>query len=280
MPEHHGLPVACGSTAVTRDGRYRLVTDGATVLAGAGGDRGRRPADDSACHRRQRRRYYTNNFDIMRLPELPGRLIIVGSGYIAAESAHVFGSLGSQVTVVARSGRLLRSQDEDISARFTEVVQQQWDVRLNGDVSDVEELPDGTVRVSFFLTVATVTATHCWWRSAVFPTETGWASTHRRRPRRRPVKSDDGAARRVCAEGGRSAMSRRISSNTSPITSSVVQGNLIKGWDATDPEPVRITGFVPGAVFTHPRSPSVGSDRTTSPHEAGYDITVNVQTYG
>lgn len=45
--------------------------------------------------------YHTND-DIMRLPELPGRVLIVGSGFIAAEFAHVFSGLGSKVTVIAR----------------------------------------------------------------------------------------------------------------------------------------------------------------------------------
>ena len=262
-----------------RDGRYRLVTDGATVLAEqvviAAGARPMSPpaiADSGV-------RYYTNN-DIMRLPELPGRLIIVGSGYIAAEFAHVFGSLGSQVTVVARSGRLLRSQDEDISARFTEVAQQQWDVRLNGDVSDVEELPDGTVRVSFS------DGGHCDGDAllvAIGRTPNGdrlgldsvGVDLH-----------DDG--RVVCDDAGR-ATARGVwalGDVSSPYQlkhvanheQRVVQGNLIKGWDATDLDRFDHR-FVPGAVFTHPQVASVGLTEQQA-REAGYDITVKVQTYG
>ena len=68
---------------------------------------------------------------VMRLDELPERLIILGSGFIAAEFAHVFSALGSQVTVVARSNALLRKLDTEISARFTAIARQQWDVRLD-----------------------------------------------------------------------------------------------------------------------------------------------------
>src|SRR5690606_25371103 len=39
---------------------------------------------------------------IMRIDEMPEHLIVMGSGYIAAELAHVFGALGSRVTIVAR----------------------------------------------------------------------------------------------------------------------------------------------------------------------------------
>jgi mycothione reductase len=68
---------------------------------------------------------------VMRLDELPARLVIIGSGFIAAEFAHVFSSLGVEVTLVARSGALLRSEDEDISARFTELAGKRFDLRLN-----------------------------------------------------------------------------------------------------------------------------------------------------
>ncbi|GHG34609.1 MULTISPECIES: mycothione reductase [Amycolatopsis] len=74
--------------------------------------------------------YYTSD-TVMRLDELPERIVILGGGYIAAEFAHVFGSFGVQVTLVNRSGRLLRSEDEDVSARFTELATERFDVRLD-----------------------------------------------------------------------------------------------------------------------------------------------------
>ncbi|SFK44001.1 mycothione reductase [Amycolatopsis sacchari] len=77
--------------------------------------------------------YHTSD-SIMRLDELPRRLVIVGSGFVAAEFAHVFSSFGVEVTVIARSGALLRSEDEDISARYTELATQRYDVRLNRKV--------------------------------------------------------------------------------------------------------------------------------------------------
>jgi mycothione reductase len=74
---------------------------------------------------------------VMRLDEFPKRLIILGSGFIAAEFAHVFSSLGSQVTVVARSNALLRKLDAEISQRFTAIASQQWDVRLDAALTKV-----------------------------------------------------------------------------------------------------------------------------------------------
>ena len=74
---------------------------------------------------------------VMRLDELPKRLIILGSGFIAAEFAHVFSALGSRVTVVARRDALLRQLDGEISRRFTAVAQEQWDVRLNTELTKI-----------------------------------------------------------------------------------------------------------------------------------------------
>ena len=58
---------------------------------------------------------------IMRLADLPKRLGIIGGGFIAAEMGHVFSSLGSHVTMVARSTGLLRAFDDEIAQRFTDV---------------------------------------------------------------------------------------------------------------------------------------------------------------
>jgi mycothione reductase len=83
---------------------------------------------------------------IMRLEELPRRLVIIGGGFIAAEFAHVFSAFGVDVTVVTRSGALLRAEDEDVSKRFTELAGQRWDLRLNRKVRG-GSVVDGGLRV-------------------------------------------------------------------------------------------------------------------------------------
>lgn len=86
--------------------------------------------------------YHTSD-TIMRLDELPERLLILGGGYVAAEFAHVFGSFGTRVTVVNRSGALLRASDDEISQKFTEVARRQWDVRLESTVTKIERYDEG-----------------------------------------------------------------------------------------------------------------------------------------
>ncbi|MDR7300685.1 mycothione reductase [Haloactinomyces albus] len=75
---------------------------------------------------------------IMRLDELPRRMAIMGTGFIGAEFAHVFSSLGVEVTLIGRSGQVLRSEDIDISHRFTGIAADRWDLRLNRGETGVE----------------------------------------------------------------------------------------------------------------------------------------------
>ncbi|UFU01795.1 mycothione reductase [Ruania suaedae] len=66
---------------------------------------------------------------IMRLERLPEHMTILGGGFVAAELAHVFSAFGVAVTVINRSGALLRAEDEEISERFTHLARRRWDVR-------------------------------------------------------------------------------------------------------------------------------------------------------
>jgi mycothione reductase len=84
---------------------------------------------------------------VMRLPELPQSMIIIGGGYIAAEFAHVFSGFGTSVTVLNRSEVLLRREDADVAKRFTDLLGRRVDVRVNTSVQSVENTADGRVRV-------------------------------------------------------------------------------------------------------------------------------------
>ncbi|HEV3355977.1 MAG TPA: mycothione reductase [Pseudonocardiaceae bacterium] len=86
--------------------------------------------------------YHTSD-TIMRIDDLPRRMIVLGSGFISAEFAHVFSAFGVEVTVVARSERLLRAEDEAISERFTDLATKRWDVRANRKTVRVANTDDG-----------------------------------------------------------------------------------------------------------------------------------------
>ena len=77
---------------------------------------------------------YITSDEALRLPEQPRRLTIVGGGYIAAEMAHFYGTLGTEVTIVHRRSTLLREEDEQVAQRFTEVYQRRFNLLLSAQV--------------------------------------------------------------------------------------------------------------------------------------------------
>ncbi|MER7013399.1 mycothione reductase [Saccharopolyspora sp. NPDC000359] len=122
-------------TVQTADGPETITADRFVVAAGG------RPAipdipglDQVAVH---------TSDTVMRLDRLPRRMIIMGTGFVGAEFAHVFSALGVEVTMIGRSGRVLRGEDADVSARFTELAAQRWDLRLNRKEISAEQ--DGEV---------------------------------------------------------------------------------------------------------------------------------------
>jgi len=100
--------------------------------------------------------------DVMRLDDLPERLVILGGGFIAAEMAHVFDGLGSRVTIIHRGDLMLRGADEDVRRCITDIYTERMDVRLETTVSHVShdatfeiELSDGSRLQADQLLVAT-----------------------------------------------------------------------------------------------------------------------------
>jgi mycothione reductase len=80
---------------------------------------------------------YLTSDTVMRLGRLPKSMVVLGGGYIAAEMSHIFGSLGTKVTIVARGEHLLARHDADIRARFTECYRERFDLRLGATAKRV-----------------------------------------------------------------------------------------------------------------------------------------------
>lgn len=84
---------------------------------------------------------------VMRMEELPGSMIILGSGFIAAEMAHVFSSLGVDVTLIARSKMMLSSHDRDIAEAYTTIASGKYTVRRGFNTTKVERI-DGRIHLT------------------------------------------------------------------------------------------------------------------------------------
>jgi mycothione reductase len=213
---------------------------------------------------------------VMRIDTLPERLVILGSGYIAAEFAHVFSAFGCTVSVVGRSSPMLRGQDETVAERFTALARDRWDVHLGAEPVRVRrdgdeivlDLADGAVVRGDLLLVATgrrPNGDRLDLPAAGIPTHPDGriiVDEHQRTPA-------DG----VFALGDVSSPFQL--KHVANHESRVVAHNLLH------PDTPQTTDhrFVPAAVFTGPQIAAVG--RTEQDCRAdGLDYAVHVQAYG
>ncbi|MBK7722809.1 MAG: mycothione reductase [Austwickia sp.] len=216
---------------------------------------------------------------VMRLPSLPPRLLILGGGYIACEFAHVFGSLGSHVTMVVRGKSLLRQHDHEVSERFTAQACRQWDVRLETTVTDLAPVPEEGGRVRAVLS-----------DGSVVEADTLLVATGRD-----PSTQDLGCAAagvelhpdgrvRVDAYGRTTAEGVwSLGDASSPYQLKHVANHEARqvAHNLVHPDDLRPFDHrhVPSAVFTHPQIAAVGATQREL-IESGRRYAVYVQSYG
>ncbi|QGU02274.1 Mycothione reductase [Corynebacterium kalinowskii] len=215
-------------------------------------------------------RYYTNE-DIMRLPELPRRMTIVGAGFIACEFAHVFSALGVEVTQLVRSDRMLRGIDDDIAAAFAKAAESQWTVKYDTEVVSATlgislALSDGSTLDTDVLLVATGRTPN---GDQMNLAAAGVEMDEDR------VKVDEFG--RTTAEGVWA-----LGDVSSPYQLKHVANAEMRAvkHNIAHPQDLRSMphDFVPAAVFSNPQIAYVGLTETEAREK--YDVTVKVQKYG
>jgi mycothione reductase len=219
---------------------------------------------------------YVTNSEVMRIEALPKHVVILGGGYIACEFAHVFAAFGSQVTVISRSPELLRGQDETVTARFTELAQQHWDVRLAATaVSVAESAGEITVTLADGGTVSGDLLLVAAGRIPNGDTLEAAAGGVNVTPGGRVVVD---AQQRTSAAGVWAlgdVSSDYLLKHAANHEARTVSHNL------THPDSLRSSDhrFVPAAVFTDPQIARVGMTEAEA-RSAGIDYAVKVQAYG
>ena len=81
---------------------------------------------------------YITSDEALRLTKQPKRMVIMGGGFIAAELAHFYGSLGTKVTILQRS-TLLNKEDREIAEAFTKSISKKYDVILGYSPKTVKQ---------------------------------------------------------------------------------------------------------------------------------------------
>jgi len=224
--------------------------------------------------------YHTSD-TIMRIAELPEHIAIVGSGFVAAEFAHVFSALGVRVTLVIRGSCMLRHCDDAICERFTRIAATKWELRthrnvvrgVNRGAGVALELDDGSTLNADLLLVATGRLPN----ADLLDAEQAGVD----------VDADNGhvvvdeyqrtSARGVFALGDISSPYQL--KHVANHEARVVQHNLLCDWDDTDSMTMTDHRFVPAAVFTHPQLAGVGLTENQA-RAKGFDISVAIQSYG
>ncbi len=78
--------------------------------------------------------------EALDLDELPRRIIIVGGGYIAVEFAGIFGTLGTEVTLVLRGDELLTGFDDDVRVTLAQEMRCRGiNIRARSEIVRIEE---------------------------------------------------------------------------------------------------------------------------------------------
>ncbi|GES83684.1 glutathione reductase [Rhizophagus clarus] len=89
--------------------------------------------------------------DFFELEEQPKRVIVIGTGYIGIELAGIFNTLGSDTTIVSRSGEILRHFDPIIKDTLLDQTKKEGlRVLTHGHVQSLSrESPNGPIKVQF-----------------------------------------------------------------------------------------------------------------------------------
>jgi mycothione reductase len=221
---------------------------------------------------------YQTSDTVMRIAELPEHLVIVGSGFVAAEFAHIFAALGSRVTIVIRGATMLRHYDDTLCRRFTRIASSKWELRTHRNIVGASnrgsgvsvELDDGSTLTADLLLVATGRLSN----ADLLDAEQAGVDVEDGR-----VVVDEyqrTSARGIFALGDVSSPYQL--KHVANHEARVVRNNLLRDWDDTEAMAKTDHRFVPSAVFTDPQLAAVGLTENQAIAQ-GFDITVAVQKY-
>ena len=85
---------------------------------------------------------YLTNESLLDLKKRPDDLVIIGGGYIAVEYAHFFSAMGTKVTILERSNRLIPHEEPEISKILQEELGKRIDIYTEMEVIEVNKTDD------------------------------------------------------------------------------------------------------------------------------------------
>ena len=231
---------------------------------------------------------------VMRLEELPKKILIIGGGYIACEFAGIFSGLGSEVIQANRSRGLMNQLDDEISQAYSQQAQKNWTVLYQRTLGAVKERDGGGEGGAAGVTAHLVTSDG---RAEQYDVDVILVAIGR-------VPNTDlvGAAEAgldVLADG-RLAVDehQRVLSGGDPIDGLYAMGDIsseamlkhvanhearVVAHNLENPQDLRSARVhaVPSAVFSHPEIAQVGLTEAQAAEAVGAEnVTTKTQNYG
>lgn len=90
---------------------------------------------------------YLTSTSLLELEEVPKRLTVIGSGYIGRELGQLFHNLGTKVTLIQRSERLLKEYDQEISEAMEKSLTEQGIHFIPGGTYERVEQDENVIKV-------------------------------------------------------------------------------------------------------------------------------------
>jgi len=222
---------------------------------------------------------YLTSQNVWDIREKPESILVVGGGFVAVEFAHFFSSVGSQVTLLSRSPRLIKFAEPEVSELLGRKMGERMEVHYN--VEAVEASASGGVKE--IVTVNKVTGEKRSFQGAEIMLAAGRRSNaDLLKPERTGVQLDrrgyivvndylETSKPRIWALGD--ALGRHMFKHVSNYEAGVAWNNF-----AHDHKEAVDYSAVPYAVFTHPPVAGVGMTEQQA-LDAGLETLVGFYEY-
>jgi len=206
---------------------------------------------------------YLDNISLLDLKEEPKSLIIIGAGYVGCEFGHFFSAMGTDVTIIGRSPRVLDNEDPEVCQIVREALSQHMQVITSHEVVEVELKRSKKVVSARNLADGKI---HQFEADEILLAAGRRPNSDLLRPERTGVETDEHGwikvddylettKKDIWAIGD--AIGKHMFRHTANYESWVVSHNLLRAKKRDEMEKVDFHA-VPHAVFTHPSIAGVG----------------------
>ncbi len=226
---------------------------------------------------------YLDNISLLRLQELPESLIIIGAGYIGCEFGHFFSAMGTDVTIIGRSPKVLDNEDSEVCRIVKKILSQDARVITSHEVVSVD-VKEGKKVVSAQSKIDN--------KTYQFEADEILLAAGRRpnsdllKPEKTGVETDEHGwikvneflettKKDIWALGD--AIGKYMFRHTANYEAEVVSHNILRAGKKEDREAADFHA-VPHAVFTHPQVAGVGLKEAEA-LAAGHKILVGRASY-